>query len=299
MRALLAIALLPGCLGGTYLDRDLACEYDVFNWLGGLSRHADVGESDGDLIRFDYPTNEAWITRINGRYNTLDGEFSVQYDYFDGYFMSVYEAEGYGTVYTDGDLDVLSTVYEEDVLGDSVLYQERHLRSGCDGTIRTRYPEGSSRTPYTTNYTIVSDTQVDYDSVIDYDDGGRVTREWTMNDALDVAGTVVSDADGVNYSSEYTQDVDANFESTWTQESTDFDYVGTTTRDVTGFNVQEYDGVEHGTGNVLFHLRSERNYDGSGTGSYQDFTQDLTCDVTYGSNGSCDLSCSNGYEGRC
>lgn len=285
---MLILALLTGCgvLGGSYLSNDLACEHDVYDWWGGLTQHINYGSKSGDKIEWAYPPYEGWISRYLGNYDTESGDYTMRQQYVDEHYMESFTAVGYGTAYENGDLDLLHTVTEVDMLGEQTVYQVRHERTGCEGSMRTTWPEGVDNTPFTTTYTIKSPTQVEmltsYDDV-DYQIGKLVDSDFN------VTGSIASSWEGGSYSASYTNDVDLNYSASWTQTTEDYYFVGTTSSDITGRTSVSYEVF---SGDDLVASRSStRNYDGSGTGTYEEPGRDLSCDITYRSNGSCTYDC--------
>lgn len=292
MRLLLALALLPGCgiIGGNYLSRDLACEHDVYSWWGGMTQNVYYGDKNGDTIDWAYPPYEGWITRKLGNYDTVTGDYTARQQFHPEHYMESYVAVGFGTVFEDGDLDIGDVVTEKDILGEEIKYQRRHRREGCSGSIRTIWDQGTEGTDTIVEYVIQSPTQVQLStSITDDAFTGSYNQLRTIDSDFNVTGETTQTWEGGNSASTFTQDIDLNYSSDWSQSTTEFDYFGSSTSDLTGRSTSDYEVYEGET--LRAHITYNRAYDGSGSGTYDDFGQDLSCTVVYRSNGNCTYDC--------
>lgn len=295
MRALVPVlALLAGCNvfnSQVYLDKDLACSYDPFTWWPDIATAIEYGELGGDRVEWRYPPGPRNINRNVGSYNTATGDYAFHYEYNPEHYNTVYEASGFGTVFTSGDLDILHDVHEEDILGNTVDYRERHLRTGCQGSIETQFPEGSDSTDYTTTYEIIDADTVDYATAFDYTSGGHYSQTWTLDSTYSEAGHISQTASDFSYSADYTKNALQRTQSEWTQSNDTNRYVGTSDRDLTGFLVQDYSTFDIASGAKVATMHIERNYDGSGHGHYESLDRGYTCELTYSSDDSCEYVC--------
>lgn len=295
MRGLLLV-LLPGCglFGGT-LDRKTSCEHDVFGWWGGLTSYVDQGEADGQVIRFDLDPSANWMTRAWGEYDSVTGDFSYAQEYVPRHFIAEWEAEGYGTVYSTGDADLLIEVSWVDVLGDTFGYTLREERVGCEGELSTWAEDAQ---PQTSAYTIRSDDRVDTLVDLDTEDGGR----WWERGSLYSGGRSTSqiDYDYVTgtYAAARETAATGDWEESFAQLGPDMDYVGTRSGNISGDLVQRYVISEH-EGDELGEYFSNQAYDGSGWGTWLDYASDEECALDFDAGGDCTYECGDGSSGSC
>lgn len=303
MRALIPmLALLTGCNlfnSHVYLDKDLACSYDVYGWWPDIVTAIEFGDLEGDRASWSYPPGPRQINRHVGTYNVATGDYNFHYEYNPEHYNTVYEAAGFGTVFTTGDLDILHEVHEEDILGVTSDYRVRHQRSGCEGSIAVEWPEGSESTNYATNYEITSEDEVAYTVAMDYESGGSLSQSWTLDSTYSERGHIQQTMSGFSYTADYTVNALQREQSEWRQEESDYHFVGTSDRDMSGFLVQDYTTLDARSGRELSTMHVELNYDGSGTGHYEDLDGGYGCELTYGSDGSCEYVCDGGSTGEC
>jgi hypothetical protein len=144
MRHLLLVLLpLAGCFQPTFeLDDSLVCGEDFLSWTGGLTFHVLQGDGDGG---FDYdPVGHA--KRVSGAYDLETGDFSWDTTYDEGDALLSEAVEGYGRVWKDGDLDLISTVHETYVDETTRSYTVRDERWGCDVERRIEDESGAIET---------------------------------------------------------------------------------------------------------------------------------------------------------
>src|SRR5689334_12348763 len=97
------IALLwSGCTVGFALDEDPTCAEDPYDWGGWLTTHLVHGKKDGT---FDYDPAGPLLDRVEGSYDLETGDFSWVASYPTGSRRTSDDVEGFGTAWTDGDLD--------------------------------------------------------------------------------------------------------------------------------------------------------------------------------------------------
>ena len=125
------VLLLPlsGCLTPVFeLESELMCSENFLDWTGGLTYHVLQGNGDGT---FDYePMGSA--TRVAGGYDLVSGDFEWQVTYDDDSAKQTEVVEGYGRVWKDGDLDLVSTSTVTYLDGSAVVTSIRDERWGCD-----------------------------------------------------------------------------------------------------------------------------------------------------------------------
>lgn len=297
MRPLILFMLLPGCglFGGT-LDRATACEHDVFGWWGGLTTYVDQGKADGDLIRFDLDPPANWMVSAVGEYDTTTGDFSYEQGYVPRHLIAEWSAEGYGTVYSDGDVDLLTQVSWVDVLGQMFSYAERDERSGCRGT-RTTWAEGGEA--FARDYTIRSEDRVDYRADQSTTSGGV----WSEQGAEYSGGRSTSQIDYDYVTGTYSADRETQPTGDWEEEfaqlGPDYDYIGSRSGGVSGGVSESYEILEHGSGDALGRWSSTTGYDGSGSGTWSDYGSGAECALSFAVGGACTYSCDDGSSGSC
>jgi hypothetical protein len=304
MRHLTTLALLSllGCKDnpGDNLGEDLSCEHDPHAWYD--NPFASLLQGDGGVFDFD-PIGDSVINR-SGEYDFETGDYSVVSSYADEHPFVTVESEGYGTIYDNGDLDLISKAVTSDVLGETWAEQVRTKREGCTGTVRTTEldldaPVDSQPSEFADSVewsiTIVSDTQVDYRAESEEEYGLYVT-ESSMSP--DFAGQGSFDyADGA-YFGTMTRLWDGTGATTWEQHGATFgqdsDFIGEDQHYLDGSRLTDYDIYAAGSSSLQAEVELLWLYDGSATGMYvihQD-GQEIECEVTITEGGGdCTMYC--------
>lgn len=299
----LLLACNPG--GGHDLGEDLACAYDPHSWWDNPFHSLLMADDDG---HFDFdPVGDAVVRRV-GDYDFSTGDFAYTSTYADQHPYVAVEGHGYGTIYDDGDLDLVVKNVFTDVLGATWADQVRTKRDGCVGTVRNSEldvdaPVDAQPEPWadslTWSVTIASDTQVDLHMETE-EEYGLYVVDTTATPDVASQGTV-DYADG-GYVAESTWLYDGTGTSTWAQYGAAFgddaDFVGADTFYFDGSTLRDYDAYAAGTQDVEAQIELLYLYDGSATGTYTGYYNGspFTCDVTITEGGeSCTMDCgSNG-----
>lgn len=129
------LACNPGKSGGgeDYFG-DWACQYEPWDWYGDPVQAVLEADEDG---AFDFDPPGELVTERVGSYDFEDGDLEFTSRYLDGYYGVEGRAEGYGTVFDDGDLDLLYRTVFVDVLGEESHGRVRVERSGCSETSKS------------------------------------------------------------------------------------------------------------------------------------------------------------------
>ncbi|MCP4805655.1 MAG: hypothetical protein GY913_27525 [Proteobacteria bacterium] len=302
--------LLFGCGGGNFLaSNDLSCQYNAYTWWDDMAMYVDRGETTSELpntFTWDFEYEPSYVKNITGKYSTRSGNFEYTVEYTgDSWLKSkrtVADFANYGTVYTNGNLDLRSMVTVEDTLGNTSTYVRRDERKGCKGTVKYRYVEDDGSIPkypeQTVSYEIINDTKVDWES---YEESGSTTNErwgfWTSE--FNYVENVSYDSSTLAMDSWEKTTSDGRAESEWSQlsKSNNFLYVGNTQSEKNGSWVDEYT-VAEGDDEPFVTVHVEREYSGDGwaTWTYDDGS---VCDVTYTGYDTCKYDCGGGDSGNC
>jgi hypothetical protein len=302
------LVLLPACDpkgAGVEADEDLACEYDPHDWWENAFTSLRAADADG---HFDYDPWGEVMTGRAGDYDAVTGDFAWSTAYHAEHPYVGTDVTGYGTIYANGDLDLVAKSVYNDVLGATWAEQTRTWREGCAGWTRRSElavdaPADAEPDPwadtFTWDVTIVSDDQVDYHTELE-EEYGLYVSDSTSTPEIASQGTV-DYADG-GYVSETTTLYDGTGGATWAQYGAAFgdtaDFIGTDTYYLNGSIFKEYDVYEAGTSNVEAEIELLYLYDGSATGTYTGYYQGrtYTCEITITEGGeSCTMDCgSNG-----
>lgn len=298
---LLALAvLLTGCgigktgTGADYFD-DFACSAEPWDWYGDPVTYLLEADEDGD---FELDPPAAYITGIDGSYDYEDGDLEWSTSYVSDFTTVSAETSGYGTVFDDGDLDLLLKTVAEDVLGVVVASRVRYERSGCSATMKTWEIEPDEdldstpgEDPFTWTYEIESDDLVSAEAT---DSGWSYRRVWKSDQTITTSGS----------SAETTYEAVSQGDGTRTawQESSDGDYdsrveQSTTVSGLTSVYSQVwYSGTST--------LAQECEYDvtyagvGSGTCSFDNNGGTIECDLSFDQS-SCVLECGSAGSFDC
>lgn len=285
---------------GANLGQDMSCEHDPHDWFD--NPFASLLQAEDGAFQLD-PIGDAVVDR-SGRYDFETGDYETVSTYADEHPYVTITGEGYGTIYDNGDLDLISKAVYLDVLGDSWAEQVRTKRSGCTGSVRrteldldapvdAQPDERADIVEWTT--TIVSDTQVDY-SLEREDEYGLYLSQSSISPDFANQGSF-DYADG-GYVGNSTMLWDGTGSSTWEQYGAAFgqdsDFIGDDAYYLDGSRLTAYDVYDAGTTSLVAEVELLWLYDGSATGSYviHDSGSTVTCDVTITEDGeSCSMYC--------
>jgi len=306
MLVLLSLAC-TGDPGGNFLDGNLRCAHDVYGWFDDLTLYVDRGEPKqgaSATYAFDFEYEPGNVKSVKGSYSTRSGNFDYAVEYTaDSWMVSRRtdaEFSNYGTVYTNGNLDVRAKIVEEDVLGEITTYVRRDERKGCQGWTNYRWQDDEGNLPrypeYTVRYEITSADKVEWTAEDEI--SGAIESSWGhWSSDLSYVRNTSYDGNSIAYDTWSRTDATGAVNGEWSQvdKNSNRVFVGTRETAKNGFSIQDY-SVSEGNDAPYAEVHSERNYDGSGTGTWS-FTDGLTCDVVYENWDQCSYSCSDGETG--
>jgi len=294
--ALLACNSVPGA----NLGDDPSCEFDPHSWYDNA--YASLLQADGG--EFDLDPYGDIVTGRSGSYDFETGDYQYSTRYHADYPTIASNGEGYGTIYDNGDLDLIIKVIYEDVLGDSQANQIRTERSDCTGSVRrteldldapvdAQPDEQAISNEWTT--TIVSDDQVDFHAEVDQEYGLYVS-DMSMSPDHSNQGSF-DYADGA-YTGTTTMLWDGTGTTSWQQYGATFgadnDYIGEDQYYLDGSRLTAYGVYDGGTTSLGAEIELLWLYDGSATGTYliHDSGSTISCDVTITVGGeNCTMEC--------
>lgn len=304
------LPLLPAC-GFQYFEdpEDFSCKHSPWSWVDDpVANVLHAQEEDGT---FKFNPKGDLVTSRQGTYDFETGDFSWADSYVDNYYIKESRTTGYGTIYANGDLDVLYKIVDVDYLDEQSAQQIRLEREGCEGSyvknqtsfeaeIDASPPPWADQTFGT--YEIVSDKQVDIYTE-SYDDTDAAMMRQQIKFTPEIKSEVSWDyADGgwVGVRWDY---YDGTGWSDWVQWGavlgSDYDLDGMNEFYFDGSYLQAYDAYRVGTTNLRYSVSIHYLYDGSATGTYWT-PGGLTCDITMQPGGErCRMECSDGSSSRC
>jgi hypothetical protein len=294
--------ILAGCPSdpGASVGDNPSCEHDPHDWYD--NPFAALLQADGGEFSYD-PIGDAVIER-SGSYDFETGDYLTTTTYAEEHPYVVVMGEGYGTIYDNGDLDLISKATYEDVLGEHWAEQVRTKRQGCIGSIKrteldvdapvdAQPDEWADSIEWTT--TIVSDTQVDYHTEFDdeyglYVSDSSISPDYASQGSFDYASGA--------YTGTSTMLWDGTGTATWAQYGAtfgyDYDYVGVDDYFLNGSRLTDYDVYAGGSTSLAAEVELLWLYDGSATGSYviHQNGSEIDCEVTITEGGeSCTMYC--------
>ncbi len=191
LTTLIGASLLAGCTVGPVfnLKRDArrTCpQSDFLEYTGGLAFHVSQGNGDGT---FDYDPVAGHIERTNGFYRLKTGEFAYDVVYTDSWKLTDEVRDGRGTLWRDGDHDLVWTLESDRGGEDLRTYDVRSIRLGCEEDTR---------------YENVDSGALSYETRIYDADGFDIERQETYRGAF-VTATGRGEKDGsIEVSVDYT-----------------------------------------------------------------------------------------------
>lgn len=281
---LIALTLL-GC--SAWIDQEPACDQDVYHWSDDALAFVLTGDGSGE---FAFDPLDAPRTDVSGSYDPISGDLEWVAKYDAEFYIRRTEAEGFGTVYHNGDLDLLYTETVTDMLGDVFETDYRVQRTGCDMTIASWATEGS------VDDALVMVGSYSEDSVwsweVDYP-GYSYTGSLRQN----LNRTTLVDAEDGSYWAFTTAMPDGETTQEWSGDCGE----GITCE---GTNTRHFDGRLDTTltafeGNDLyFKSVGSFEYDGSGVETIE-YMGGAVCELTYEADGACEYECDDGEDGAC
>ena len=283
----LFIAFLPlsGCIQPVFqLEPELVCGEDFLSWTGGLTFHILQGNVDGS---FDYdPVGHA--SRVSGFYDLETGDFDYAVAFAEDSAQQSEETQGYGRVWKDGDLDVVSTVTTRSLDGSEATLSVRDERWGCDVERRMEWDTGDLET----ERGWFREGRYDYD------------RRW-FSYGRDLIATGSRLPDGSYSESLSYENGDTKFEYTETGDALGYvlrDFVDRDTSRMDGYVERWATGAEHWdykhrVDGISYYWEYEFDYDGNGSGTLT--WKSESCDLKF-KDGTCrKKNCTDGTKGLC
>lgn len=302
-----ALLALMACSAGKtdgddyFDDDDWACEHEVWDWYAGPVQAVLEADEDGD---FSYDPPGDVVTERDGSYDFESGDLAWTSSYAGDYYGVSGEVEGYGTVYPDGDLDLLYRSVFTDVLDEVSHSRVRVERSGCSATTKTWTIDADddlaatpSDEPFTWNLEIVSDDEVERtaswsDSGEDWEAQGSFTSDLvnTLHYASASGSAII---DSVSY---------GDGTSSMTQEGHDSDYDSYYQIDgfLDGSRSVANDVYEAGSDDLIQSCSYDISYAGEAEGecTFYQGSSSITCDLFFDSE-DCVLDCDDGQQYSC
>ena len=136
---LILFPLLAGCGPVFKLDASPTCDVGLFDWSGGLTRHVIQGNGSGE---FDWAPPEPGVSRAAGAYDLKSGIIDYLVEYDPGHARVQDVVTGSGTLWPDGDLDVVLNITTTWTDGAQTTEQVRERRFGCE--LSERHEAGGS-----------------------------------------------------------------------------------------------------------------------------------------------------------
>lgn len=280
---LLALTLL-GC--STWIDQEPSCDQDVYYWSDDLLAHLLTGDGSG---AFAYDPEDAPRTSIEGEYDPSDGDFEWVEKYDRGYYIARAEVEGFGTVYHNGNLDLLFTRTVTDMLGDVFATTYRVQRFECDMTVAMWAADGDVEDAFVTSGSYADEAvwewEADYPG---YDWRGGLRKNLSRSERIE--------SDDGSFYSFTTSKPDGETESDFISPCGDYSCEGTEVRRFDGSLEQDY--TYYDGGDAIATAEGRYEYDGSGTLTI-DIPGQGSCVYAYDDEGDCTYECDDGDAGRC
>lgn len=291
------LLLSVGCgLGKTagerYFDA-FSCEHEPWEWYGDPLQAVMQADEDG---AFDYDPPGELVTGRSGFYDFDSGDFAWDNSYLPEYYGVTGRVEGYGTVFQDGDLDLLYRTTFVDVLGEESQARVRTQRQGCTETMSSWSIELGA----------------DLDATPD-EDPFSWTLEIVSDDRVEALAELEGDGTVVNYQRIWSSDLktettfSAQDGSSLGQTLMNDDGTGSGSQEIYGDEIDAYYEIEYfldggqrivvngfvaGTNQLYQECDYTSTYEGEGSGTCSYYTEggDLDCDLEFDAS-SCVLDC--------
>lgn len=279
------VALMLGCT--SWIDQEPACDQDIYSWSDDLLAFVLTGDGSGE---FDFDPEDEPRTSVSGEYQPGDGDFDWKAKYDEDYYVKNTKAVGFGTVFHNGDLDLLYTETVTDMLDVVTETAYRVQRDECDMTIATWPADQTSDNAFVMTGS--------------YDDG----EVWSWE--TDGDGYVAQGALRQNLSRTFQYEYDDGswwqFSNTKPEGETDTEFTGECVSGYycEGTSVRHFEGdVESEIyvydGDTLeIYITGEHDYDLSGV-EHWEYKNGTECDLTTDSGGDCTYTCTDGQDGSC
>ena len=287
--ASLSLLLLGGCTlfgpAEQFRISKRACDAKFTKWHGGLTYHILQGSGDGS---FNYSPDTKVHKRIRGEYDLATGDFEWEEEWSNPHWRVLTQVEGYGFAKVNGNLDVLYTRTDEDILGEITVQEIREERIKCKVTRRTRWDGtwGASERWHEGKYL---DGRYTYEE--DYLSGDDAWHdEGKLRDDL----TWIEDSTGTGVDFSYVSSAEGDQATGYSRT----DFTQESKYDYAGFYERWMDGREHWryTIDEDAEFDYEHDYYGNGSGTY--IEPGLSCSVTF-EDWDCSMSCDDGRNYSC
>jgi hypothetical protein len=306
------VLLAPVALAGCGLP--LVCAKDPHDWYDQDNATYTLlnARFDSQKGNFDFDPIGKANTRRKGSYNLNTGDLAWVDSFDDGYWLTERKAEGYGTIYDNGNLDLLVKVTWTDVLDATWAQLLRIERTRCDASV-TRYafdpdwtvdhaPAANGETGYWAEE-LRSDTKVtQYGEVV----SGGVTTVHEVTCTQSVQRKDSWDYDGGVATGTRTDKYDGTGSGDWAQYAENaggsFDYLGDDEYYFDGSWLRSYGIYTAGTNVLRGQVDLLYQYDGSASGTFVGYNSGnptYTCDVTVTASGNCSETCDDGSRHYC
>jgi hypothetical protein len=287
---MILLALLSGgCSPGFRLDADPTCAEDPYPWGAGLTTHLVNGKRDGS---FDYDPDGPMYDGVEGAYDLQTGDFTWTASYTGGGRRTVDEIDGFGTAWTDGDLDTSMDVVSSGEGIDDLTSEVRDVRLGCDLDRTVVDPDGAVRV---------------YEGV--FEDGGLtyshtyaergvvVTAEGELDDDGGWEEEVDHEEPEVTWTSTETGEPDGTVSRTFSRSFTSELIEGTWERDPDGtLDVETTRDPAEGQKETWAYTLDAL---GNGEGSLDVGPQDKHCDLAFVEGSCTQVACVELVDGPC
>lgn len=295
-------------LQGDYQAGRLACEAPFAPAEGELTWFLLNGEIDGT---FDFDVDGEAVESVAGLYDYLTGDFEWEVTHHPEHRILAESVQGYGTVFANGDLDLVFERVVDDRLEGLTETQVRVVREGCEVSRTTRFVDDRGELRETVEDGAFNDAgSYVYDQITawpGYDvevSGTRAfTRSFTETMSFEYFDDIAEEV-MASRTEERTGDLEAgslelSFESyelipaTPGSRSTTYRMAGTESWDFRGTLTTDFSRDVNGQQTTWAFTRDR---EGNGDGSLE--FNGGSCEVTW-SEGVCEYDCGRGQIGTC
>ncbi|NOY26252.1 MAG: hypothetical protein GXP62_10310 [Oligoflexia bacterium] len=291
--ALSTLACSNGKSGSDAYFGDWSCQYQPWDWYGDTVQAALAADPDG---AFDFDPPSELLTNRQGTYGFETGDLSWTSSYTDGYYGVQGALDGYGTIYGNGDVDLLYKTTFEDVLGETTARRVRAERQGCTSTSKSwdigvddDIETVPSEDPFIWSTEIVADDRVEAHAEQTNSDG-----DWTYDRVFssDLSTTTTFSTAAGDVSGETTFYSNGEGEATQTWLSSDYDYDYQISYYIDGSRSILNTSYDAGTTNQYSQCDYTLYYDGTGDGNctYALDSGTISCDLSI-TETACTLDC--------
>jgi hypothetical protein len=282
--------LMVGCT--SWIDREPACGKDVYSWSDDLLSYLLTGDGSGE---FDFDPEDVPRGQVAGAYKPKSGDFDYETTYTGEFYISSSETSGFGTVYHNGDLDLLYETLSTDRLDEEFTNSYRVERQACKMTISSWAGESDATEAgvFTQTGEYTDDSTFEWT----YGDG---TYSWSGANRRNQSSTVIVEANDGSYFSKRSYVPEGTASEEWEGPcGGDYTCAGVTDTRFNGDVVQDYSAFDGNTKIADMHWEYDYGGGGTGTGTFYDGNSTIECSYEENSNGKCTYSCDDGSDGTC